>query len=101
MALAEAWDSGARRWTASRRQAFANDLGDSRTLVAVTDNVNQSKGDRDPAQWMPPINHCRYLRDWLITKVRSGLSQDSTEKAALQDLAAGCTNSTITVTVVS
>ena len=27
VALAEAWDSGARFWGAARRQAFANDLG--------------------------------------------------------------------------
>ena len=52
--LAEAWDSGARNWTAAQREAYANDLGDARDLVAVTDNVNQAKGDRDPAEWMPP-----------------------------------------------
>ena len=68
--------------------------------VGVTASLNRSKGDKDVAEWLPPINHCRYLKDWLTAKVRWGLSQDSTEKAALQDLAAGCTNSTITVTVV-
>ena len=41
--LAEAWGSGASGWTAARREAYANDLGDYRTLVGVTDNVNQSK----------------------------------------------------------
>ena len=35
-----------------------------------------------------------------MAKVRWGLSQDSTEKAALQDIVAGCTDSTTTVTVV-
>lgn len=45
--LAEAWNSGARTWTTSVRQGFANDLGDHRALVAVTDNINQSKGDQD------------------------------------------------------
>lgn len=43
VALAEAWDSGARNWTTARRQSFANDLGDSRSLVAVTDNVNRRR----------------------------------------------------------
>ena len=43
-----------RGWTTSRRQAFANDLGDVRSLVAVTDNVNQAKGDQDPATQLTP-----------------------------------------------
>ncbi|MFD0525252.1 GmrSD restriction endonuclease domain-containing protein [Paractinoplanes durhamensis] len=28
--LAEAWDSGARNWTAAQRESYANDLGDAR-----------------------------------------------------------------------
>jgi hypothetical protein len=100
VALAEAWDSGASSWTASRREAYANDLGDSHTLVGVTAALNRSKGDQDIAEWLPPINHCRYVKDWLTAKIRWGLSQDSAERAALEDVVAGCTNSTITVTVV-
>ena len=50
---------------------------------------------------MPPINHCRYITDWVASKIRWSLTVDSTELSALQDVAAGCTNSTITVTVVS
>ena len=34
--LAEAWDSGASTWTPERREAYANDLGADRSLVAVT-----------------------------------------------------------------
>src|SRR5262245_19076704 len=100
VALAEAWDSGARNWTSSRRQAFANDLGDSRSLVAVTDNVNQSKGDRDPAQWLPPYGpaRCRYITEWVAVKLRWRLTVDSTEKSALTSNANSCTNVTITVT---
>jgi uncharacterized protein DUF1524 len=55
VALKEAWESGARSWSAADRQRFANDLGFGATLEAVTDNVNFSKGDRDPAQWLPPL----------------------------------------------
>ncbi|GAO12837.1 hypothetical protein TPA0598_13_00210 [Streptomyces lydicamycinicus] len=51
--LAEAWNSGASQWTAARRQAYANDLGAERSLVAVTAKSNRSKADQDPAQWMP------------------------------------------------
>jgi hypothetical protein len=100
VALAEAWDSGARSWTTSRRQAYANDLGDSRSLAAVTDNVNQSKGDKDPAEWMPPTSsaHCRYITEWVATKIRWRLTVNSAEKTRLTSVAAGCTNSTLTVT---
>ena len=42
--LAQAWRSGASSWTTSRRQVFANDLSSSQ-LWAVTDNVNQAKGE--------------------------------------------------------
>lgn len=96
--LAEAWDSGARTWTSTRREQYANDLGDYRSLVGVTDNVNQSKGDQDPATWMPTYDKCRYLREFVAVKLRWRLSVDSAEKSALQSLSSGCTNTTITVT---
>jgi hypothetical protein len=98
--LAEAWDSGARNWTAAQREQYANDLGDARDLVAVTDNVNQAKGDRDPAEWMPSAASatCRYVAEWTAVKIRWRLTVDSAEKSALTSIAAGCTNVTITVT---
>jgi hypothetical protein len=97
--LAEAWDSGARSWSTATRQAYANDLGDSRSLVGVTDNVNQAKGDQDPREWLPTHQQCRYLREWVAVKHRWRLRVDSGEKSALSSIASGCTNSTITVTL--
>jgi hypothetical protein len=96
--LAEAWDSGARSWTAAQREAYANDLGDYRTLVGVTDTVNQSKGDQDIAEWLPTNDRCRYLREYVAVKIRWRLTVNSGEKTAMQNLAAGCSNLTITVT---
>ena len=96
--LAEAWDSGARTWTTATRQAYANDLGDSRSLVGVTDNVNQAKGDQDPATWPPQYDTCRYLREFVAVKLRWRLSVDAAEKQAMSSLASSCTNTTITVT---
>ncbi|OZV74968.1 HNH endonuclease [Micromonospora echinospora] len=98
VALAEAWDSGARNWTTSRRQSFANDLGDVRSLVAVTDNVNQSKGDQDPASWMPTQERCRYVTEWAAVKTRWRLTVDTAEKNALTSHAASCSNILVTVT---
>ncbi|WP_329182279.1 HNH endonuclease family protein (plasmid) [Streptomyces decoyicus] len=90
--LAEAWDSGASQWTAARRQAYANDLGAERSLVAVTAKSNRSKADQDPAQWMPPAidAQCTYLSDWVSTKLRWSLTVDRAERDTLRQLAAGC-----------
>jgi len=97
--LAEAWDSGARTWTSAVREAYANDLGDSRSLVGVTDSVNQAKGDQDPRTWMPTYDKCRYLKEFVAVKHRWKLTVDSAEKSSLTSLASGCTNTTITVTL--
>jgi hypothetical protein len=99
--LGEVWTSGGYDWATARRTAYANDLGDDRTLEAVTDNVNQSKGDRDPAHWMPPATSatCTYIDYWVADKTRWQLTADSAEIAALEDYASGCPNTTITVTI--
>ena len=81
------------------RQAYANDLGDSRSLVGVTDTVNQAKGDQDSAEWMPTYDQCRYLREWVAVKHRWRLTVDSAEKSALQSLASALHQHTITVTL--
>lgn len=95
--LAEAWDSGARSWTPESREHFANDLGDRRSLVAVTGSVNRSKADQDPGSWMPQRARCRYLREWVAVKHRWALSVDEAEMAALTTLAAGCPDAAIRV----
>ena len=64
----------------------------------MTDNVNQAKGDQDPATWMPTYDKCRYLREFVAVKLRWRLTVDSAERSALQSLSSGCTNTTITVT---
>ncbi|MEV7643520.1 HNH endonuclease family protein [Streptomyces rubiginosohelvolus] len=89
--LAEAWRSGASSWTTAQRQSFANDLSRPQ-LIAVTDNVNQSKGDKDPAEWMPPSSSykCTYVRAWVHVKKQYNLSVDSAEKSALQSALNGC-----------
>lgn len=90
--LAEAWDSGASAWTAQRREAYANDQGAQTSLAAVTARSNRSKADQDPAQWMPPAAeaHCRYIAEWVATKLRWNLTAGETEVAALRAAAGGC-----------
>jgi hypothetical protein len=88
VALKEAWDSGAWAWSAAQRKAFANDTSDSRTLLAVTDSVNQSKSDKDPSNWLPPLQSytCTYLGNWIAVKVRWNLSMDSSEFGRIKNL---------------
>ena len=62
--LSNAWKSGAASWTTSQRQGFANDLVNPQ-LLAVTDNVNQAKGDKGPEDWKPSLSmfsHIVYSR---------------------------------------
>ncbi|MEU6235880.1 HNH endonuclease family protein, partial [Kitasatospora sp. NPDC047058] len=70
--LAEAWDSGAFAWSSKEREAYANDLGDPRSLIAVSAKSNRSKADKDVAEWMPQAAHyaCTYLTDWTTVKTR-------------------------------
>ncbi|MGP3737543.1 HNH endonuclease family protein (plasmid) [Streptomyces sp. GDS52] len=96
--LAESWDSGASAWTAQRREAYANDQGADASLAAVTARSNRSKADQDPAEWLPPAAgvHCRYVAEWVATKLRWSLTADETEVAALREVAAGCPDQTVT-----
>ncbi|MFE3825547.1 HNH endonuclease family protein [Streptomyces sp. NPDC059092] len=89
--LSEAWKSGASSWTTAQRQSFANDLTRPQ-LIAVTDNVNQSKGDKDPANWLPPLASykCTYVRAWVQVKYYYNLKVDSAEKTALTNALSGC-----------
>lgn len=88
--LKEAWDSGAWRWTARTRQAYANDLGYAGSLIAVTAGSNRSKGDRDPAEWLPERARCTYAKQWIAVKFRWRLAVDTREKSALAALLRRC-----------
>jgi hypothetical protein len=98
--LAEAWDSGAGQWTAKEREAYANDLGDERSLIAVTARSNRSKADQDPATWLPPhaAYRCQYLADWVAVKMRWQLTVDDAERQALTQGTQECLNEPVKVT---
>lgn len=98
VALAEAWGSGAKSWSESRRTAFANDLyGPS--LNAMTPDMNRyKKVAKDPAEWLPPKNRCTYAIWWVQVKYRWKLSVDSAEKSALSQVLSGsCGSRTVTI----
>jgi hypothetical protein len=93
----EAWGSGARYWTQSRRVAYYNDLGDPRTLNAQTAALNVDKNGQSPQNWMPPANRCAYIEGWVAVKIRWGLTVNSGEKATLVHYANSCQDVPITV----
>jgi hypothetical protein len=89
--LKNAWISGAWAWTTSKRESFANDLTDPQ-LIAVTDNVNQSKSDQSPDSWKPPLSsyYCTYARMWVRVKYVWSLTVTSAEKSALTSMLGTC-----------
>jgi hypothetical protein len=99
--LAEAWDSGASTWSAAEREAYANDLGDDRALIAVSAASNRSKADQDPTAWMPPAEgyRCQYATDWIADKLRWRLTADEAETTALTDILSRCSNVPVAVTL--
>lgn len=92
VALAEAWDSGAWRWTDERRRDFANDLGVDWALAAVSASSNRAKSDLDPADWLPGRAEavCPFVTAWISVKARWALAVDQDEADALVRLAGGC-----------
>ncbi|MDN4175860.1 hypothetical protein QWY28_23085 [Nocardioides sp. SOB77] len=97
VALAEAHDSGAYAWDAAAKEAYANDQGDHRSLVAVTASSNRGKSDQDPGEWLPLRERCRYIGEWVAVKHRWDLSVDRAEKDALNLQAQNCANVVIEV----
>ncbi|KAH6660211.1 hypothetical protein BKA67DRAFT_44309 [Truncatella angustata] len=89
--LKNAWLSGANSWTTSKRQSFANDLTRPQ-LWAVADNVNQSKSDKNPANWKPPLTsfYCTYAKSWVAVKYYWDLTITSSEKTALTSMLNTC-----------
>lgn len=90
--LAEAHRSGGYAWDEERRVAFANDLGDTRALIAVSASANRSKSDQGPEEWLPPdaAYRCRYVADWVAVKVRWSLSMDERERVTVENLLRSC-----------
>jgi len=90
--LREAHDSGAASWPRSRKHAFANDLANANSLIAVYRGANRSKGARDPASWLPrnKAYHCAYVRAWKQVKNQWGLSMNSDEAEAIKKVLGNC-----------
>ncbi|MCC2315070.1 HNH endonuclease family protein [Cellulomonas sp. zg-B12] len=82
VALADAWQKGAQRWTDEKRRLFANDPAN---LLAVDGSANQSKGAGDAATWLPPNTgyRCAYALRQTAVKAAYGLWVTQAEHDAL------------------
>ena len=89
--LADAWRTGADKWTDARRQQFANDLT-APQLLAVSASSNRGKGDQDPAGWKPANQAfwCQYSTNWVIVKHTYQLFVTQAEHDALAQMLATC-----------
>jgi uncharacterized protein DUF1524 len=89
VALAAAWRTGAAKWTAKRRLAYANDR---LVLLAVDGPTNEAKGDRDASNWLPPRHSfdCRYVAKQIAIKEKYGLWVTSAEHTKMAKELAGC-----------
>jgi hypothetical protein len=89
VALAEAWDSGADRWTPAQRDEFADFTPN---LLAVTASENSRKGDRDASEWFPARAEANCLWSSTVVRVKAAwrLSVDQAEHDALAHLLQTC-----------
>ena len=90
--LAEAWQSGAQRWSSGTRARYSNDLRYGPSLIAVTAHANRSKGEQEPQDWMPERTAywCSYLANWVAVKWRWHLRVDSVEAGYLRSQLRAC-----------
>lgn len=87
--LAEAWRTGAARWTANQRTAYANA---PLVLVSAEGRANGAKGDKGPEAWKPTnkASHCLYAKRWIAVKATYKLTTSAPEKTALTGMLNTC-----------
>jgi hypothetical protein len=82
VSLSDAWSSGAWRWDADYRAAFANDPLE---LVAASAAENSGKSDATADEWLPrdPADACALVVRQVSIKARTELSVTRTERDAM------------------
>lgn len=87
--LKHAYMTGAYEWTKQRRCLYANYLGNRFHLLSVSGTQNAEKGDKSPAEYIPPRARyvCQYLVSWLKVKAIWKLRLTPTEAEGINKLA--------------
>lgn len=89
VALSDAWQKGAGRWTKDKRVGFAND---PLNLLAAEASANRAKGDADAATWLPPHKgfRCAYVARQVAVKKKYEVRVTAAEKDAMVRVLRGC-----------
>ncbi|QOD43001.1 HNH endonuclease [Clavibacter zhangzhiyongii] len=89
VSLSDAWSSGAWRWDADYRAAFANDPLE---LVAASAAENSAKSDATADAWLPaePADACALVARQVSIKVRTELSVTRDERDAMARVLDDC-----------
>ncbi len=89
VALSDAWQKGAQKWSDAKRRAFAND---PLNLVAADSSTNRRKGDGDTATWLPPNKdyRCAYVAGQVSVKKKYGLWVTQAEQDAMKEVLTAC-----------
>lgn len=89
--LSYAWRSGAKRWSAAKRRAFANDLKRPE-LLTVSHSANIAKGGKGPQSWRPQRRAywCQYATSWIKVKRHYRLFVTRRERVALLNMLRTC-----------
>ena len=83
VALADAWRTGASRWTVNKLLRYANDPS---VLLAVDGPTNGARSDDDASEWLPPRRSydCVYAKKQIAIKTKYRLWVEPDEKQALR-----------------
>lgn len=89
VALENAWQSGAWKWSHAKRLKFGNDM---LNLLAVQGAANQEKGSASAAYWLPSNKsfRCDYVARQIAVKYKYDLSVTSVEKRSMASILHGC-----------
>ncbi|MBX2996721.1 MAG: HNH endonuclease [Bdellovibrionaceae bacterium] len=88
--LKHAYIAGGWQWTSETRCLYANFLANTYHLISASGRENMRKGDRSPADYMPPNQkyQCDYLTNWLKIKLIWKMMMFSDETEKISDLLA-------------
>lgn len=89
VALSDAWQTGAGKFTPELRKQLANDPLE---LLAVDGPANQQKSDGDAATWLPKNKsfRCEYVARQVAVKKKYGLWVTDAEKQAIVQTLSAC-----------